>query len=140
WSENKEDELRKRLANQLYKHLAQIEDTSINDIDQQMSELLSHVKKRDKGGNVDRTKIASSPEEKNLASKPLINNVNPNTTKKHIGDQMPVRGGSFNKISRLWRQDIRAETNAERQFLRNQKKVEQEKAQEECESQISRGM
>ena len=50
---------------------------------------------------------------------------------------MPVRGGSFNKISRLWRQDIRAETNAERQFLRNQKKVEQEKAQEEYESQIS---
>ena len=40
WSENKEEELRKRLANQLYKHLAQIEDTSLNDIDQQMSELL----------------------------------------------------------------------------------------------------
>lgn len=48
WSENKEDELRKRLANQLYKHLAQIEDTSLNDIDQQMSELLSHLEKRDK--------------------------------------------------------------------------------------------
>ncbi|APE76694.1 transposase [Leuconostoc mesenteroides subsp. jonggajibkimchii] len=138
WSENKEDELRKRLANQLYKHLAQIEDTSINDIDQQMSELLSHVKKRDKDGNVDRTKIASSPQGKNLDSKPLINNVTPNSN--YIGDQMPVRGGSFNKISRLWRQDIRAETNAERQFLRNQKKVEQEKAQEEYESQISRGM
>lgn len=65
WSENKEDELRKRLANQLYKHLSQIEDTSINDIDQQMSELLSNVKKRNKGGNTDKTKIASSPQEKN---------------------------------------------------------------------------
>jgi hypothetical protein len=138
WSENKEDELRKRLANQLYKHLAQIEDTSLNDIDQQMSELLSHVKKRDKGGNVDRTKIASSPQEKNSPSKPLLNNVKQNP--KYIGDQMPVRGGSFNKISCLWRQDIRAEINAERQFLRNQKKAEQEKAQEEYESQISRGM
>lgn len=138
WPENKEDELRKRLANQLYKHLAQIEDTSINDIDQQMSELLSHVKKRDKSGNVDRTKIASSPEEIKLSSKPLINNVKQNS--KHIGDQMPVRGCSFNKISRLWRQDIRAETNVERQFLSNQKKVEQEKAQEEYESQISREM
>jgi len=74
-----------------------------------------------------------------LASEPLINNVNPNTT-KHIGDQMPLRGGSFNKISRLWQQDIRAETNAERQFLRNQKKVEQEKAQEEYDAQLSRGM
>ena len=138
WSENKEDELRKRLANQLYKHLGQIEDTSLNDIDQQMSELRSHVKKRDQGGNVDRTKIASSPQGKNLDSKQLINNVTPNPN--HIDDQMPVRGGSFNKISRLLRQDIRAETNAERQILRNQKKVEQEKAQEEYESKLLSGM
>ncbi|WP_349625721.1 MobP2 family relaxase [Leuconostoc citreum] len=136
WSENKEDELRKRLANQLYKHLAQIEDTSINDIDQQMSELLNYVKKRNKNGNTDKTKVSSSPQGKNLVSKSLINHVNPNS--KHIGNQMPVRGGSFNKISRLWRQDISAETNAERQFLKNQKKVEQEKAQEAYESQISR--
>ncbi len=103
-----------------------------------MSELLSHVKKSDKGGITDKTKIASRPEEQKLASKPWFDNVNPNITKKQIGDQMPVRGGSFNNISRLWRQDIRAETNAERRFLRNQKKVEQEKAQEEYESQISR--
>ena len=130
WSENKEEELRKRLANQLYKHLAKIEDTSINDIDQQMSELLSHVKKRDKGGNVDRTKIASSPQEKKSVPTSLVNNVNPNTT-KHIGDQMPLRGGSFNKISRLWCQDIRADTNAERRFLTHQKIVEQYKAEEE---------
>jgi hypothetical protein len=138
WSENKEDELRKRLANQLYKHLAQIEDTSLNDIDQQMSELLSHVKQSDKGNNADKTKIIASPQEKNLAPKSPSNNVKQNA--KHIGDQMPVRGGSFNKISRLWRQDIRAETNAERQFLRNQKKVEQEKAREEYEARISKGM
>lgn len=138
WSENKEDELRKCLANQLYKHLAQIEDTSLKDIDQQMSELLNNVKQREKGGHVVKTKMISSPQKKNLPPKPLTNNVNPNS--KNLGNQMPMRGGSFNKISRLWRQDIRAETNAERQFLRNQKKVEQEKAQEEYESQISRGM
>lgn len=137
WSENKEDELRKRLANQLYKHLTQIEDTSLNDIDQQMSKLLSNVKKSDNGSITEKTKIASSPEEKKLAPKPLIKNVNPNS--KHVGDQMPVRGVSFNKISRLWRQDIRAETNAERRFLTHQKKVAQERAQEEYESQISRG-
>ncbi|MCT4383582.1 hypothetical protein EFM34_10290 [Leuconostoc suionicum] len=138
WSENKEEELRKRLANQLYKHLAQIEDTSLNDIDQQMSELLSHVKQRDKGRNADKTKSASSPQGTKLSTKTLINNVKSNSN--HIGDQMPVWGGSFNKINRLWRQDIRAETNAERQFLSNQKKVEQEKAQEEYESKLSRGM
>ncbi|MBZ5981947.1 IS110 family transposase, partial [Leuconostoc gelidum subsp. gasicomitatum] len=131
WSENKDEELRQRLANQLYKHLAQIEDTSLNDIDQQMSELLSNVKKRDKGGITDKTKIASSPEEIKLTPNPWLDNVNPNITKKHIGDQLPVRGGSFNKISRLWRQDIRAETNAERRFLTHQKIVEQYKAEEE---------
>ncbi|MFT8841112.1 MAG: MobP2 family relaxase [Leuconostoc citreum] len=136
WSENKEDELRKRLANQLYKHLAQIEDTSLNDIDQQMSDLLSHGKKPDSGVYTDKTQIVFSPQEKNLAPNPLANNLNPNS--KHIGGQMPVRGGSFNKISRLWRQDIRAETNAERQFLINQKKIEQEKAQETYESKIAR--
>ena len=98
WSENKEEELRKRLANQLYKHLAQIEDTSINDIDQQISKLLSQVKQRDKSSNADKTKIASNPEEKNWPPKPPDNSVNP--ISNHIGDQMPVRGGSFNKISR----------------------------------------
>lgn len=73
-----------------------------------------------------------------MAPKPLVNTANPNS--QHIGDQMPVRGNSFNKISRLWWQDICVETNAECQFLRNQKKVEQEKDQEEYESQISRGV
>lgn len=62
WSENKEDELRKRLANQLYKHLAQNEDISINNIDQQMTELLIQVKKRDKGTKTGITKIEPSPQ------------------------------------------------------------------------------
>ncbi|GEA91864.1 hypothetical protein LME01_16000 [Leuconostoc mesenteroides subsp. mesenteroides] len=38
-SDNKEDEFRKRLANQLYKHLEQIEDTSLRDIDKNLVEL-----------------------------------------------------------------------------------------------------
>ncbi|MSB65618.1 IS110 family transposase [Leuconostoc lactis] len=138
WSENKEDELRKRLTNQLYKHLAQIEDNSLSDIDQQMSKFLSQVNQHEKGGNVDITKIASSSQEKNLPSKILNDTVNSNS--KHVSDQLSVRGGSFNKINRLWWQDIRAETKAEHQFLTNQKKVEQERVQEEYESQISRGM
>ncbi|MEX0380709.1 hypothetical protein AB3K25_05165 [Leuconostoc sp. MS02] len=106
--------------------------------DFKMSELLSQVKKRNKDSNTEKTKIASRTQEKNLDSHPL--NDNQSTKTNHISDQMPVRGNSFNKISCLWCQDIRAETNAERQFLRNQNKVEQEKAQEEYESQISRGM
>jgi len=103
-----------------------------------MFELLSHVKKRNKDSKAETTKIASSPQEQNLAEQPSKNDFHPNLNK--VGDHTPVHGSSFNKISCLWRQDIRAETKAERQFLRNQKKVEQEKAQEEYESQISRGM
>lgn len=73
-----------------------------------------------------------------MALKHLDNTVNPNS--KDVNNQMPVRGGSFNKISCLWRQNIRTEKNVERQFLRNQKKVEQERAQDEYETQISREM
>ena len=82
WSENKEDELRKRLANQLYKHLAQIEDTSLIDIDQQMSKLLSYVKQSDKGNNADKTKIASSPEEIKLTTKPVARQCQPKYNKE----------------------------------------------------------
>lgn len=138
WSENKDDELRKRLANQLYRHLGQIEDNSINDIDRQMTELLTHVKKRNRGIIDMKPEIASNPQEKNIPNQPL--NKEPKPSLNKIDNQIPVRGSSFNKINRLWRQDIRAETNAERQFLRNQKKVEQEKIQEEYEDQLSRGM
>ncbi|MCT4410757.1 hypothetical protein DQM11_04690 [Leuconostoc pseudomesenteroides] len=63
-----------------------------------------------------------------MAPNPLSNIVKTNS--KHINDQIPLRSGSFNKIILSWRQDIRAETNAERQFLKNQKKVELEKVQE----------
>lgn len=90
WSDDKEDELRKRLANQLYKHLAQIEDTSLRDIDQQMSELLIQVKKRSKGSNTETAKNVSSPQEKNMDTHSFKTNLNPNS--KSIGGQMSVRG------------------------------------------------
>ena len=45
---------------------------------------------------------------------------------------------SFSKINRIWQQDIRAETNAERQFLRNQKNAAREQKIEDVESQYYR--
>jgi len=45
---------------------------------------------------------------------------------------------SFFKINRMWQQDIRAETNAERQFLRNQKSAARGQQIEEIESQNHR--
>ncbi|MBE4726164.1 hypothetical protein ILS23_06305 [Leuconostoc citreum] len=138
WSENKEDELRKRLANQLYKHLKQLEDPSLRDIDKNLVELRKQFNKPNQQSKVNQSKQASSPKEKNFDT--YSSNSNILTKSKQIGVGMPILGRSFNKISRLWRQDIRAEINAERQFLRNQKNVEQEKPQEEYESEISRGL
>lgn len=46
-SENKDNELRKRLANQLYRHLGQIEDIQTVEIDTQMTELFKNVKQRE---------------------------------------------------------------------------------------------
>ncbi|MGR8861829.1 MobP2 family relaxase [Leuconostoc citreum] len=138
WSENKEDELRKRLANQLYKHLEQIEDTSLRDIDKNLVELRRQFNKQNQQSKVNQSKQASSPKEKNFDTYSSTSNIL--TKSKQIDGTMPILGSSFNRISRLWRQDIRAETNAERQFLRNQKNAEQEKAQEEYESEISRGL
>ncbi|MFH0349022.1 hypothetical protein ACG92U_01755 [Leuconostoc citreum] len=48
---------------------------------------------------------------------PVKNNFN----KTRIDNVMLKSNRSFFKINRMWQQDIRAETNAERQFLRNQK-------------------
>jgi len=138
WSENKEDELRKRLANQLYKHLEQIEDTSLRDIDKNLFELRRQFNKQNQQSKVNQSKQASSPKEKNFET--YSSNSNMLTKSKQIDGAMPILGSSFNRISRLWRQNIRAETNAEHQFLRNQKKVEQEKVQEEYETEISRGL
>ncbi|MEE8831327.1 MAG: MobP2 family relaxase [Leuconostoc gelidum] len=138
WSENKDNELRKRLANQLYRHLGQIEDISTLEIDTQMAESLKHVKQHEEDKPSKKTKKESSPQGKKLSQRQPENSAMSDNIPRDT--RYPQKGASFNKISRLWRQDIRAETNAERQFLRNQKKVEQEKAQEEYESQISRGM
>ena len=69
---------------------------------------------------------------KKLDAKSLTNTANPNS--KHIVGQTPVRG--FNKIIGLWRQDIRAETNAERQFLINQKTIKEEQNLEQNKSQF----
>ncbi|ABJ62101.1 MAG: hypothetical protein LKJ07_04055 [Leuconostoc mesenteroides] len=65
-SDNKEDEFRKRLANQLYKHLEQIEDTSLRDIDKNLVELRRQFNKQNQQSKVNQSKQAPSPKEKNF--------------------------------------------------------------------------
>lgn len=65
-SDNKEDEFRKRLANQLYKHLEQIEDTSLRDIDKNLVELRKQFNKQNQQSKVNQSKQAPSPKEKIL--------------------------------------------------------------------------
>ena len=65
-SDNKEDEFRKRLANQLYKHLEQIEDTSLRDIDKNLVELRRQFNKQNQQSKVNQSKQAPNPKEKNF--------------------------------------------------------------------------
>ncbi|MET3358597.1 UNVERIFIED_ORG: hypothetical protein ABIC58_001995, partial [Leuconostoc holzapfelii] len=65
---------------------------------------------------------------------PVKNNFN----KTRIDNVMLKSNKSFFKINRMWQQDIRGETNAERQFLRNQKNTAREQQIEEIKSQNHR--
>ncbi|CUW14248.1 FIG00773359: hypothetical protein [Leuconostoc gelidum subsp. gasicomitatum] len=108
WSENKEDELRKCLANQLYRHLEQIDDISTLEIDTQMAESLKHVKQHEED-KPRKKKNLSQTDPENIA---ISDNV-------PRDKRYPQKGASFNKISRLWRQNILAENKAEQKFLQN---------------------
>ncbi|MCT3050375.1 hypothetical protein [Leuconostoc mesenteroides] len=89
-SDNKEDEFRKRLANQLYKHLEQIEDTSLRDIDKNLVELRRQFNKQNQQSKVNQSKQAPSPKEKNFDT--YSSNSNMLTKSKQIDGAMPILG------------------------------------------------
>ncbi|MGR8809801.1 hypothetical protein [Leuconostoc citreum] len=71
-----------------------------------------------------------------------INDIPVNNTfnKTKIDKVMLKTNTSFSKINRVWRQDIRAETNVERKVLRNQKNAAREQKIEEIVSQNHRNL
>lgn len=189
FSEKKDADLRKRLANGLYRQLNDVNYGDIKPIEQ----MLNNVKENYEDSKSDTGDSAgASLKEKKLDPIRIINDSNGlygqdeptlprhdssdrtfnesndlfgqnkkkqpsydksdrtnnennglNGRNKGISPHLPSYNKSdrtIKKISRVFQNEIRSEVNIERQFLRNQKKVEQEKAQEQYESQISRGL
>ncbi|WP_349626054.1 MobP2 family relaxase [Leuconostoc citreum] len=142
-SENKDQELRRRLANKLYRHFNQIQDNDSETIDRKLIGIRSRMHD-DQGGRHEKTAFRSGFKENNSqqtnSNASQINNtpVNSELNKAQTDKVMLKNYKSFSKINRIWQQDIRAETNAERKFLRNQKNAAREQQIEEIESQNHR--
>ncbi|MCK8605762.1 relaxase MobL [Leuconostoc citreum] len=136
-SDNKDAELRKQLANKLYRYLGQIEDNELEDTDKKIKKVKSRMKERSERPNGN-TQNKSSLKRNRIQNKNSSSNHNNATLAKIPSEEytqsMPKNNHAISKISRLWRQDIRADTNAERKFLRNQRKVEREQKVEELET------
>ncbi|MCK8606205.1 hypothetical protein LNP18_08825 [Leuconostoc citreum] len=142
-SENKDEALRRRLANKLYRHFNQIQDNDLETIDHKLIDIRlrmhddqgSHLKKTTFKTGLGENSIQDSnskvAQRNNISAK---NNFN----KTQTNNVMSKNNKSFSKIKRLWQQDIRAETNAEHQFLRNQNNTAREQQIEEIESQNQR--
>ena len=80
-----------------------------------------------------KSELVPSPQEKILNQNRVFNNQGQLDKHKYT-----IFGSSFNKIHNLWQQDIRSEINIERQFLRNQKTVEEEKIHDEYQTRLSK--
>lgn len=142
-SENKDEALRRRLTNKLYRHFNQIQDNDLETIDQKLINIGSRMHD-DQGSHLKKTMIKTGLKENNIQESnskvAQINNipVKNNFNKTRIDNVMLKSNRSFFKINRMWQQDIRGETNAERQFLRNQKNTAREQQIEEIKSQNHR--
>ncbi|WP_349585233.1 hypothetical protein [Leuconostoc citreum] len=138
-SENKDEELRRRLANKLYRHFNQIQDNDLETIGQNLVDIRprmrdgqgNHLKKTTFKAGLKKTNVQESNSK--VAQKNNISAKN-NHNKLQTDKVMLKNNKSISKINRIWQQDIRAETNAERQFLRNQKNTAREQQIEEIES------
>jgi len=142
-SENKDEALRRRLANKLYRHFNQIQDNELETIDQKLIDIRSRTHDH-QDSHLTKTAFKTGLKENNIQESnskvAQINNipVKNNFNKTRIDNVMLKSNKSFFKINRMWQQDIRAETNAERQFLRNQKSAARGQQIEEIESQNHR--
>ena len=123
FSEKRDADLRKRLANGLYR---QFNEASTIDVSS-LKEMLDHVKKHHKLVYSDlscpkRNGGASANNENHRPLKTEPNSIQPITGSTDY-QQIPkfnTASHSMTRISRIFHMDIRSEVNAEREFLRNQ--------------------
>lgn len=130
-SKNKDDELRKRLANQLYRYLNHVEDTSLNTVDQQIDRIKRSILVTENS----KTGLNENSNSTSTLSHTSIINIRENEQ----APRFPKVPRTMSRISRLWRQDARAELTAQRRFMQNQRRNEQEQKSEEYEFQQYRG-
>ncbi|MGX4593630.1 hypothetical protein JNUCC76_06785 [Leuconostoc sp. JNUCC 76] len=135
WSENKEAELKKRLANQLYRHLNVIDEPET--IDQQLASIFDRIKSQKP--HKDKNSSKWSSENLKGTEKQVYSMNNQAVLNSKSEPQIFKNNRSINKISRIWQQEVRAELPAERRFMDNQRKEIVERQQAEYENHVSRG-
>lgn len=134
WSENKEAELKKRLANQLYRHLNVIDEPET--IDQQLASIFDRIKSQKPLKDKNSSKWSS--EALKDTDKQVYSMNNQAVLNRKSEPQIFKNNRSINKISRIWQQEVRAELTAERRFMENQRKEIVERQQEEYANHVSR--
>ena len=129
FSEKRDADLRKRLANGLYRQFNAAHTIDVSSLEEMLDNVTKHYKLVDSNASGLKRNGRASDYSEN--QRPL--KTKPNTIQPIMGEtdyqQIPkfnVPSHSMTKISRIFQMDIRSEVNAEREFLRNQ---EQERSQ-----------
>ena len=129
FSEKRDADLRKRLANGLYRQFNAAHTIDVSSLEEMLDNVTKHHKLVDSNASGLKRNGRASDYSEN--QRPL--KTKPNTIQPIMGEtdyqQIPkfnVPSHSMTKISRIFQMDIRSEVNAEREFLRNQ---EQERSQ-----------
>lgn len=104
----------------------QVEDNSLNTIDQQLERIKQNM--------VTNEKLKTGLKENSKPSKTSCNTqINKNREKERTL-HFPKGPRTMSRVSRLWRQDARAEMTAQRRFMQNRKNIEREQKNQELES------
>lgn len=138
--EKRDADLRKRLANGLYRQF-----NASNTVDvSSLEKMLDSVKKYHKLVNYNVSGLKRNGEVGAYSENQRTLRADPNTIQPILGStdyqQIPRfknLSHSMTRVSRMFQMDIRSEVNAERKFLTNQKKVEEDRVQVEDISQYS---
>ena len=123
FSEKRDADLRKRLANGLYRQFNAANTIDVSSLD----EMLDRVKQHHKLVNSD---VAGLKRNDEMATDNKYQPITRSTEYQRI-PRFETISRSFTKISRVFQMDVRSEVNAERKFLRNQEREQQQTMIEE---------
>ena len=104
----------------------QVEDNSLDTIDQQLERIKQNMFANEK--------LKTGLKENSKPPKISFNTQINKDREKEQTPHFPKGPRTMNRISRLWRQDARAEMTAQRRFMQNRKNIEREQKIQELES------